>query len=111
MDYRVKNLNMSLTQERINMSEYAYWDVGEEPPFRLSKDRCQRLLHALVACDGRITDSMSFSFNKDGSLRTGIKIGSADALFRITLPIGMEDIFDSILGKNLRTEPPQIHMN
>lgn len=96
-----------------------YYIVGEHPPFRLSKDNCQRLIAALVAANARIEDSDTFSFYKGyinkkdnkGDLIEGITLGRADAIFSISIPVGNEEIFDRWMGGNIRELPPEIHGN
>jgi hypothetical protein len=86
--------------------------VGDHPPFRLSKDNCQKLLAALVACGGRINDTDNFSFDRTtGKLYEGITLGRADALFSISIPAGREEIFDYWMGENIRELPPEIFLN
>lgn len=91
--------------------EYNLYDVGEHKILRLSKDNCQRFLHALVASRGRVVDSISFSYNGSGVLLEGIKAGSADALFRVSLPAGNEKLFESIFGEGTLEEIPEICLN
>jgi hypothetical protein len=92
-------------------SERKYWDVGEEPPFRLGKDACQKFLLALVQCDGKIHDQHSLDVGHSGRLMYGMKPHEIAVLFRISLPVGMHVRFDEIMGKNVLTEIPVINLN
>lgn len=94
------------------MSKRNFYVIGEDPPFRLSKDRCQRLLAAIVASSARITDSDTFSFHHGtGALQQGITLGRADAIFMISIPEGSEKIFDHHMGENIREIPPEVGVN
>jgi hypothetical protein len=89
-----------------------YYHIGNLKVFRLSKDRCQRLLYAILACQGQIHDCMTFSLDcKTGKLLDGIPVGKADAVFSISIKKGTEDLFRGIMGEALLEVPPTIHVN
>jgi hypothetical protein len=90
-----------------------YWYIGDRNIFRLSKDRCQRLIHALLVCNGRIHDSQTFSLDhKTGKLLDGIPVGKADAIFSISIKKGTEDLFCEIISDpNCLEEPIKVQVN
>lgn len=89
-----------------------YWDFGDQTIFTLSKDKCHKFVHALVACDGQIHDSYSHGFTWcEGQQEPGMKLHQIDVLFRISLPVGAEDKFEEIIGHKCLSEPPQIVLN
>lgn len=85
------------------------WDVGEIEPFRLSKERCQKLLVALIACRGKIHDAYSMEI-RDGGIRDCMKPHQCCGLFRISLPEGREEDFVEMSGEVI-SPPPEIHVN
>lgn len=87
-----------------------YWDVGEDVPFRPSKDRSQRFLEALIRCDGKIHDQFSLDV-RDGEITYNQKVGQIAVLYRISLPEGAEDLFRQIMGDDFLTPPTQVHVN
>lgn len=87
-----------------------YWDVGNTKVFRLSTKQCQNLLHALVMCDGRLHDSYSMEV-RHGEVKPGVKTHQIDACFRISLPEGAEETFESIMGAGTLDPPPRISLN
>lgn len=87
-----------------------YWDVGEDVPFRPSKDRSQRFLEAMIRCDGRIHDQFSLDVH-DGEIRYNQKVGQIAVLYRISLPEGAEDLFREIMGEDFLTLPPEYQLN
>jgi hypothetical protein len=89
-----------------------YWDVGNDIPFRLSKDRCQKLLEALLRCDGKITDMFSLDIDfKTRELKYHMKPHEIAVLCRISLPEGQEFSFESIMGSKCLSEPPKLCLN
>lgn len=90
-----------------------YWDVGEvEPYFRVSKERSQKFIGALIRCDGQIHDSFSLDIH-DGKFKyETMKIHQTTVSFRISLPEGAEDLFEQIMcGMAKLTEPPKFVLN
>lgn len=91
--------------------ERTYWDLGEREPFRLSKDRCQRFMEALLLCDGKIHDLHSLDVSHS-SFKHGMKAHQVAVLFRISLPNGRADLFEEIMGEGeILTDPPKIQVN
>jgi hypothetical protein len=89
--------------------ERKYWDVGEEPPFRLGKDACQKFLLALAMCNGKIHDVDSLDILwRSGEVIHNLKPHEIAVLFRISLPVGMDTRFEDIMGKKVLTECPVI---
>jgi hypothetical protein len=87
----------------------SHWYVGDRKPFRLSKNRCQRLLYAILVCDGKIHDCQTFSLDrKTGKLLDGIPVGKADAVFSISIKNGTEKLFSEIMGETDILEEPII---
>ncbi len=95
---------------KYNMDERKYWFIGDHNIVRLSKDNCQRILYGLVACQGQLHTCFSTCI-KDGGVTHGIKVGSADASFTISLPIDAADDFEKIAGIGILEEPYVIHGN
>lgn len=87
-----------------------YWDVGNDVLFRPSRERSQRFLAAMIRCDGRIHDSYSLDV-WNGELKYSMKIHQIAILYRISLPTGAEDLFRTIMGEDLLTEPPVFRLN
>lgn len=94
----------------MSLGERKFWGVGDENIFRLSKDRCQDFVKALLICDGKIHDLFSLDVSH-GEIKYNMKPHMVAAVFRISLPVGMEEKFESIMGKGWLEEPPQIQMN
>jgi hypothetical protein len=90
--------------------ERHHWDIGERIPFRLSKDRSQKFLEALLRCDGKITDQFSLDIVR-GEIKYNMKTHMIAVLYRISLPEGQEGLFESIMGYKCLTEPPTLHLN
>lgn len=89
-------------------NDRCYWDMGEEPPFRLVKDACQKFIQALVVCDGQIhcTHSMDIANGQPGN---GMKLHQVAALFRISIPRGLKSKFEEIMGvPDCLTDPPVV---
>ena len=100
------------------MNNRTDWDIGEgEHVFRLSKDRCQKFLEALVLTRGQIHDTFSLDMNSmdvfkggQGEWRYNQKPHQVAVHFRISLPAGQEARFDEIMGEGWRTEPPRVQV-
>ncbi len=84
------------------------WLIGNRKVFRLSKDNCQRLLHAILATNTHVYDMDSTSFSSRGYLIQGVTIGKADALLAVSVPTGSEGRFNDIIGYDILEEPLQI---
>ncbi len=82
--------------------ERKFWHVGIDKEFVLSKDRCQKFLFALTKCNGHITDCYCTSYGKDDPPHRH------DAQFAISLPVGKEELYESIMGPGFLSEPPKI---
>jgi hypothetical protein len=95
------------------MFERSKWLVGDRKVFRLSKDNCQKFLHALLVCDGKIHGLHSSSIDRQNNkIYDGIRVGSADALFSISIKKGTEDTFRDIMGDpNCLEVPIELHLN
>lgn len=91
-------------------NDRCYWDLGEEPPFRLGKDACQKFLFALVACDGQIHCTHSLDIvDVSAQAKDGLRPHQVAALFRVSLQRGMKDRFEEIMGMpDCLTDPPVI---
>ena len=76
-----------------------YWDIETNDcySFRLSKDRCQKFMEALLRCNGKIHDMYSLDVS-DGSYRYNMKVHQIDVQIRISLPEGAENLFGEIMG-------------
>lgn len=84
-----------------------YFDLGEHPPFRPSKDRCQKLVMALILCGGKIVEMDSLDVY-NGETLYNMKPHEIAILIRISLPIGVKEKFESVMGYECLTEPPVI---
>lgn len=84
--------------------------IGNRKVFRLNKENCQRLLHAIVDTNTHVHDSDSTSI-RDGELLYGITIGRADAVFSVSVPVGSEARFNEIMGHSVLEPPLELHTN
>ena len=83
-----------------------FWDVGEETIFLLSKPKLQRMMMALIRCDGKLHDC--YCMEKEyGSSRLNETPQFCSAVLRISLPEMAEAEFEKISGMKL-TKPPKI---
>lgn len=87
-----------------------FWDVGERNVLRLSAARCQSILFALVACDGKVTSTFSLDVRDGRTTPPGMKPHQCAVLLRISLPVGAEGEFERLSGEKLE-EPKVIHAN
>lgn len=87
-----------------------YWDVGEVKPFYLTKDQCQKFLTALLLCKGKIHDQLSSSVD-GGKIYGNQNPNKVDVTYRISLEVGTEELFESIVGKNILSEVEDIKVN
>lgn len=91
------------------------WQFGERVPFRLSKDGCQKLLLALARCHGHIIEQHCMEVDlSTGEVEYDLKPHQMAVLYLLSLPIGSEELFESIVGKDTLEEPPKItgqHLN
>lgn len=87
-----------------------YWCVGDQKPFRLSRERSTKLLYALVACDGAIHEVFSLDIRK-GETLYNMQPHECAVLFLISLPLGAEGRFEEIIGMGFLTEPPRVFAN
>lgn len=83
-----------------------YWDLGEEDIITPSQKNLAGILNALILCDGKLHDTHS-SEARDGKWAYNTR--SCAIVFRISLPVGMEDRFKKLSGFKL-SEPPQVHL-
>ena len=64
-------------------------------------------MNAIILCNGKIHDTFS-SESKEGKWEYSVRICSV--LFRISLPIGMENKFEELSGFKL-SDPSKIQIN
>lgn len=104
----MKLKNLGLERYMIN-THRKYWDVGDDfdKVFRLSKDRSQLFLKALLLCDGKIHDMYSLDVS-NGEIKYNMKVHQIAVLYRISLPENMESKFNEIMGEKYLSEPPII---
>lgn len=84
-----------------------YWDLGEEDIITPSQKNLAGILNSLILCNGKLHDTHS-SEATDGKWAYNTR--SCAVVFRISLPVGMEERFKELSGFQL-SDPPQVHLN
>lgn len=88
--------------------EHEFFDLGEETVVRCSAVSMSIILEGIIRCHGKIHDTHCMELDCDGKFRYAR--GQCAVLFRISLPVGKKELFESITGFNL-TVPPKFGIN
>lgn len=84
-----------------------FWDLGEEDIVCPSKNSLYKIMNALILADGKMHSSYSMEA-RDGKWEHPTR--SCAVVFRISLPIGKEKLFEELSGFKL-SDPPKVHLN
>ena len=87
--------------------DFKFWDLGEEDVICPSKNSLYKIMNAIILCNGKMHDSFSLEVNQ-GHWKYPVR--SCSVVFRISLPVGIEDKFEELSGFKL-SDPPTIQIN
>jgi len=77
-----------------------FWELGEHEIITPSQKNLAKILNALILCEGKLHASYSNAI-ADRQWSRGTR--ECDVVFRISLPIGTEDMFRELTGFYLTT--------
>ena len=90
----------------MTVSVSRFWDLGEEDIICPSQKSLYKVMNALILCNGKMHDSHSLEA-RDGKWEYSTR--SCAVVFRISLPIGMEERFEELCGFKL-SDPPKVQL-
>ena len=87
--------------------EYEFFDLGEQTAVRCSAVSMSAILEGIIRCHGKIHATHCLELDSDGSFRYAR--GKCAVVFRISLPVGKKELFESITGFKL-SMPPNVRV-